>query len=150
VVPTDEAGENAPIEAAQSNKPQSAEVPAVIHDIHESSAEDAHARAAELRNEATRFAAMACARALRTALAEDPETIARFVDDAMRACGRFAQVSVRLNPEDAAAFHPRRDLDVTADAMLERGQVVVETDGGSVAATLDERAMLLARAVADA
>jgi len=41
-------------------------------------------------------------------------------------------------------------VEVTADATLERGEVVVETDGGSVAATLDQRAMLLARSAADA
>jgi len=140
--PTDAAGENATREPMQPDTAARAEVPAVIHDVYE--------QAAELRAEAARFAAMACARALRSALAENPETITRFVDDALRACGRIARASARLHPEDAAAFRPQRDVEVTADATLERGEVVVETDGGSVAATLDQRAMLLARSAADA
>ena len=103
-----------------------------------------------LRAEATRFAAIACARALRVSLVENPATIAQFVDDALRACGRVARARLRLHPTDAAAYRPRRDVDVSADAHLERGEIVIETDSGSVGATLEQRALLLAKAAADA
>ena len=106
--------------------------------------------AAALRSEAARFAAIACARALRVALSENPATIARFVDDALRACGRIDRARVRLNPQDATAYRPHRDVEVTADQQLERGEVIVEAERGALAATLESRALLLTRAASDA
>ena len=111
---------------------------------------DAREQAAALRSEAARFAAIACARALRVTLAENPATIARFVDDALRACGRVDRALVRLNPDDAASYRPQRDVEMTGDELVERGEVVVETERGLVRATLESRAALLTRAASDA
>lgn len=111
---------------------------------------DEHAQLELLRSEATRFAAIACARALRVSLAEDPARIVHFVDDALRACGRTDHRRVRLAPLDAAAYRPQRDVDVTIDVMLERGEVAVDTGYGEIRATLEQRAQLLVKAAADA
>jgi hypothetical protein len=112
--------------------------------------EDEEERAACLCDEAIRFASIATARALRTTLAHDATALTRYVDDALRACGRITRARVRLHPADAKLYRPRRDVEVIADASAARGQVAVETDTGSVSATIEERASLLARAAAHA
>jgi hypothetical protein len=112
--------------------------------------EDEAERAAALRDEAIRFASIATARALRTTLAHDAAALTRYVDDALRACGRITRARIRLHPADAQLYRPRRDVEVIADASAARGQVAVETDTGTVSATIEERAALLARAAAHA
>jgi hypothetical protein len=111
---------------------------------------DEEERAASLRDEAIRFASIATARALRTTLAHDAAALTRYVDDALHACGRVTRARVRLHPADAQLYRPRRDVEVIADTSAMRGQVAVETDTGTVGATIEERAALLARAAADA
>ncbi len=102
---------------------------------------------AAVREEAIRFASIAVARALRVALVDDA-TLARYVDDALRACGRGGRATVRLHPRDAPAYRPTGDLEVVSDDSCEAGQVVIELPTGSLGATADERAALLVRAVA--
>jgi hypothetical protein len=102
---------------------------------------------AAVREEAIRFASIAAARALRVALV-DETTLAKYVDDALRACGRGGRATVRLHPRDAIAFRPTRDLEVVSDDSCEAGQVVIELPAGSLGATADERAALLVRAAA--
>ena len=105
---------------------------------------------AAVRSEAIRFAAIACSRAFRHALAEDNALITTFVDDALRACGRSTHPTARLNPSDVMAYRPQRDVDVIAEDALERGEIIIETDAGRVTATLDERAAVLVEAAAHA
>lgn len=107
-------------------------------------------RAAELRDEAIRFASIATARALRTALAHDAAALTRYVDDALQACGRVTSARVRLHPADAALYRPRRGVEIIADAAAQRGDVAVEGDTGIVSATIEERAGLLVRAASHA
>jgi hypothetical protein len=102
---------------------------------------------AAVREEAIRFASIAAARALRVALV-DETAIAKYVDDALRACGRGGRATVRLHPRDALAYRPTRDLDVVSDDSCEAGQVMIELPTGSLGATADERAALLVRAAA--
>jgi hypothetical protein len=111
---------------------------------------DEEERHAALREAAIRFAAIACARALRKAVAADADELTRYVDEALRACGRVSRSVIRLHPDDAAVFRPSREADVVADASLARGAVTVLTDAGSLGATIEERALLLARAAAHA
>jgi flagellar biosynthesis/type III secretory pathway protein FliH len=113
-------------------------------------ADDAEEHAAAVRDEAIRFATIAAARALRTALAHDAAALTRYVDDALRACGRVVHSRVRLHPADAALYRPRRDVEIVADASAARGDVSVETDAGTVGATIEDRAALLVRAAAHA
>jgi len=113
-------------------------------------AEDSEERDAIMRDEAIRFAAIACSRALRESLTHDSASLTRYVDDALRACGRVYHPAVRLHPEEAACYRPQRDVDVVADAALMRGEVIVETETGAIGATIEERAVLLVRAAAHA
>jgi len=103
-------------------------------------------RLAQIREEAIRFASIATARALRSALTNDALALTRYVDDALRACGRFDRATVRLHPADVGHYRPRSDVEVVADASSIRGEVIVETDAGSVRAVIEDRAALLARA----
>jgi hypothetical protein len=111
---------------------------------------DDEERAAALREEAIRFASIATARALRTTLAQDAAALTCYVDDALRACGRVVRARVRLHPVDAALYRPRSDVEIIADASSARGEVTVETDTGTLGATIEERAALLARAAGHA
>ena len=104
---------------------------------------------ANCRERAIKIAGEACARALRQAIARNPLFVARFVDDAMEAAGRETSKSVRLSPADAAACRDRVPTSVVADDALAPGEVVVEAAHGIVTATIDERARILVRAVAD-
>jgi len=104
---------------------------------------------AAVRACAIRFAAIACARALREAIARNPLFVARFVDDAILAAGGIEGARVRLSPQDAAACADTLACEIVADAALQTGEVRIEKDGGSVGATLDQRAGLLVRAAAD-
>jgi hypothetical protein len=104
---------------------------------------------AAVRACAIRFAAIACARALREAIARNPLFVARFVDDAILAAGRIEGARVRLSPQDAAACADMLACEIIADKALQTGEVRIEKDGCSVGATLQERAALLVRAAAD-
>jgi hypothetical protein len=105
--------------------------------------------AASVRERAIKIAGEACARALREAIARNPLFVARFVDDAIDAAGRGSGKTVRLSPVDAAACRGRVAVSVVADEGVAPGEVVVETTHGTVAATIDQRAQVLVRAVAD-
>lgn len=102
-----------------------------------------------IRERAIKLAGEACARALREAIARNPLFVARFVDDAIEAGGRASCKRVRLSPSDAASCIGRIAPDIVGDERLEPGEVVVETTGGTIEATIDRRARLLARAAAD-
>ena len=104
---------------------------------------------ARLREEAIRIAGSACARALGTAVARNPLFVARFVDEALRALGDPPGACIRVNPV-IAPIVSGADRVVTSDESLKAGDVRVEYGGASVGATLEERASLLARAIADA
>jgi hypothetical protein len=100
-----------------------------------------------VREEAIRFASIATARALRVALL-DAAALTGYVDDALRACGRIVHPIVHLHPADARAYRPQRDVEIVADPELERGEIAVAIGGGSIGATIEERAELLVRAAA--
>jgi flagellar biosynthesis/type III secretory pathway protein FliH len=102
---------------------------------------------AAVREEAIRFASIAAARALRVALV-DEATLDKYVDDALRACGRGGRATVRLHPRDALVYRPCRGLEVVSDDSCEAGQVLIELPTGSLGATVDERAALLVGAAA--
>jgi hypothetical protein len=102
-----------------------------------------------LRAEAARFAAVACARAMRRSLAHYPRLIERFVDDALRACGRPKQAVLRLHPEDVAHAKAQDGIEIIADARIERGACEVKTKDGRLGATIEQRAILLSMAAAD-
>lgn len=123
-------------------------VPAEFRNDEAKCCEEAHS-AASVRERAIRIAGEACARALREAIARNPLFVARFVDDAIEAAGRGSGKTVRLSPVDAAACRGRVATSVVADEGVAAGEVVVETAHGNVAATIDQRAQLLVRAVAD-
>ena len=112
------------------------------------SSDDGEERLAHVREEAIRIAAVATARALRTALAHDASALTQYVDDALRACGRLVRAKVALHPADVVRYRPRRDVDVFADESSDQGDVAVETDAGSVRASIEQRAALLARRAA--
>jgi len=105
--------------------------------------------AASVRERAIKIAGEACARALREAIARNPLFVARFVDDAIEAAGSGSGKVVRLSPVDATACRGRLAMSVVSDEGVASGEVVVETAHGTVAATIDQRAQLLVRAVAD-
>ena len=105
---------------------------------------------ATLRKLAIALAAKACARALHEAIARNPLFVVRFVDDALRAAGFEDSATVRLCAVDASACAYRLRGDVIADATLARGEVIVELAGGSIGASIEERAAGLVRAAADA
>lgn len=102
-----------------------------------------------IRERAIKLAGEACARALREAIARNPLFVARFVDAAIEAGGRAACKRVRLPAADAASCSGGIALDVVTDERLATGDVVVETTGGTIEATIDRRALLLVRAAAD-
>jgi len=110
--------------------------------------DDEEERLAQIREEAIRFAAIATSRALRSALENDAVALTKYVDDALRACGRFGRARVRLHPADVSHYRPRSDVEVVADDTCACGEVVVETEAGSVRGVIDDRAALLARAAA--
>lgn len=101
--------------------------------------------AADVREEAIRFATIATARALRSAL-RDAMILTHYVDDALRACGRPVHAAVRLHPDDAIVYRPQRGVRIVADPSLVRGALAVDYPDGTVGATVDERAALLVRA----
>jgi hypothetical protein len=120
-----------------------------VHDeptAREPSYDEERLRAA-VREEAIRFASIAAARALRVALV-DEAAIAKYVDDALRACGRGGRATVRLHPRDARVYRSTHDVDVIGDDSCQASQVVIELPTGSLGATVDERAALLVRAAA--
>ena len=122
--------------------------PAEVRDDEPNCRDEARADAS-VRERAIKIAGEACARALREAIARNPLFVVRFVDDAIEAAGQGSGKTVRLSPVDARAFRDRVGMSVVADEALAPGEVVVETAHGVVTATIDERAGLLVRAIAD-
>jgi len=110
---------------------------------------DPAGRAAAVREEAVRLAGLACARALHEAIARNPLFVVRFVDDALRASGEMKDACVRLRPVDAATCADAVKCDVVADDALEPGEVVVESECGTVRSSIEERATRLVLAAAD-
>jgi hypothetical protein len=106
--------------------------------------------AVTLREMAIRLAGAACARALHEAIARNPLFITRFVDDALRAAGAPPDARARLRPDAAALCAGRVPCEVVADGGMAPGAVEIQTGCGSLRATLEERALALARAAADA
>jgi flagellar biosynthesis/type III secretory pathway protein FliH len=104
---------------------------------------------AAIRERAIRMAGIACARALHEAIARNPLFVARFVDDALAAFGDAKRARVRLSPADAVVCAGTVRCDVVADDALAPGEVVVESDVGSLRASIEARAERLARAAAD-
>ena len=105
---------------------------------------------AAIRERAIRLAGIACARALHEAIARNPLFVVRFVDDALAASGDAKGARVRLSAPDAAVCAGVVRCDVVADDALAPGEVVVESDGGSLRASIETRAERLVRAAADA
>lgn len=103
------------------------------------------ARRAEIRAEAVRLACLATGRILRHAVAFDPKVVARFVDDAL-AAAQDEQAIVHLNSAHRSALSARGPQYV-ADERAAAGAVAVELAAGDVAATLEQRAELVVRAI---
>jgi hypothetical protein len=104
--------------------------------------------AARIRAAAIRFAAEACARALHYAVDRNPHLVARFVDEALRAAGSPHNAVVRVAPAATSVGVASKEHDFVADSSLEVGDVFIDNAGGTLGATLEERAELLVRAVA--
>jgi hypothetical protein len=102
----------------------------------------------QIRSEAIRLAVVACGRALRRAVLVHPRVIAAFVDDAFEAAGRPEHARVRVHGALIQLLNAPQ-CDRIADDEMEKGDVVIECDGTTVGATIEERAELLVRAVAD-
>lgn len=141
--------EIAPPEEGGHHTGAETEVVAATQETAGSPACDPAACAIRVREQAIALAGQACARALREAIARNPLFVARFVDDALLAAGQSAVARVRLCPDAAAACAGRVRCEVVADGAMSPGEVVIETQGGAIRATLDERAHALARAAAD-
>jgi hypothetical protein len=105
---------------------------------------------AAARELAIRLAGIACARALHEAVARNPLFVARFVDDALQAFGDAKHARVRLRTVEAAACANTIGCDVVADDALAPGEVVVQSEGGALRASIEARAARLVRAAADA
>jgi hypothetical protein len=104
--------------------------------------------AARVRAAAIRFAAAACARALRYAVDRNPRLVARFVDEALRAAGSPHNAVIRVAPAVTAVGAELKEHDFVADPSLAPGDVFIDCTAGTLGATLDERAEILVRAVA--
>lgn len=101
-----------------------------------------------IRAAAIGLAAAACARALGYALDRNPRLLARFVDDALRAAGSPRRAIVRIAPTATIGGAESRAYDLVADPTLSSGDVFVDSDAGTLGATIGERAERLVRAVA--
>jgi flagellar biosynthesis/type III secretory pathway protein FliH len=141
--------EPSPDEAPESS-PAAPRVPAEEQPEAPSAACDRAACASLVRNQAIQLASAACARALHVAFLRNPFFIARFVDDAIRAAGGEANARVRLRPDAAALCASRVKSEIIADDALSLGEVVAETELGTISATIEERAHTLVRSVFDA
>lgn len=105
--------------------------------------------AESIRTAAIRLASIACASALRTAIARNPLFVARFVDEALE---RFPDrpATIFLHPTDAMVVGERPDATIEESPDLSRGDVIVEAWGKRIEGTIDGRAALLVRRAADA
>lgn len=105
--------------------------------------------AEQARSDALEIGFLVARRILETEIQASPEALFALVRGALKRAGESRRVSVRLNPEDVQAVEAAvasRDLavgaasvEVVADASLERGDVVVETDFGTVDGRLKTR-----------
>jgi flagellar assembly protein FliH len=87
-------------------------------------------------------------------IALDPDLLIAIARVAMDRLGEMAHVTVRLNPEDFAATAAARErqwtgsqVNVVADARLPRGGCRIESDFGSVDASVDAQLQELAQAL---
>lgn len=105
--------------------------------------------AEQARSDALEIGFLVARRILETELQTSPEALFALVRGALKRAGESRRVAVRLHPDDVQAVEAAvasRDLvvgaaavEVTADAALDRGDVVVETDFGTVDGRLKTR-----------
>jgi flagellar assembly protein FliH len=105
--------------------------------------------AEQARSDALEIGFLVARRILETELQSSPEALFALVRGALKRAGESRRVAVRLHPDDVQAVEAAvasRDLvvgaaavEVTADAALDRGDVVVETDFGTVDGRLKTR-----------
>jgi flagellar assembly protein FliH len=145
----EDAPEEAPERSAEPPAPAE-EQPAAPSFVCDPAPCDGAECAALARNQAIRLASAACARVLHLAFLRNPFFIARFVDDAIRAAGGEANARIRLRPEAATLCAGRVKCEIVADAALSPGEVVAETELGTIGATIEERARSLVRSMLDA
>jgi flagellar assembly protein FliH len=116
--------------------------------------------AEQARSDALEIGFLVARRILETELQASPEALFALVRGALKRAGESRRVSVRLHPEDVPAVEAAvasRDLavgaaavEVSIDASLDRGDVVVETDFGTVDGRLKTRFDELHRAARSA
>jgi flagellar assembly protein FliH len=105
--------------------------------------------AEQARSDALEIGFLVARRILEAEVQASPEALFALVRGALKRAGESRRVAVRLHPEDVQpveAAIASRDLavgaaavEVAADASLERGDVVVETDFGTVDGRLKTR-----------
>ena len=101
-----------------------------------------------------RLALAVARRLVHREIALDPDLLIAIARVAMDRLGEMAQVTVRLNPEDYTATAGSRErqwagsqVTVIADARLPRGGCRIESDFGSVDASVDAQLQELAQAL---
>jgi flagellar assembly protein FliH len=114
----------------------------------------------QARSDALEIGFLVARRILEAELATGPEPLFALVRAALKRAGDSRRIVVRLHPEDAALVAgpaaagqlglTTASVDVTADAALERGDVMVDTDFGRVDGRLRTRLDELYRAAAAA
>jgi hypothetical protein len=130
------------------HEPEVQQVPESPERSARAESETGETDAACVRAAAIRFAAAACARALRYAVDRNPRLVARFVDEALRAAGSPHNAVVRVAPAVTAVGAELKEHDFVADPSLATGDVFIDCAAGTLGATLDERAEILVRAAA--
>ncbi len=110
----------------------------------------------EAEQDVVRLSLAMARRILRRELSSDPEALVALVKTAMERLDSREMHKVRVRPEDAPAVSallektgsPAR-LEVVADASLERGGLIFETDRGQVDASADTQLQEIERGFAD-
>jgi flagellar biosynthesis/type III secretory pathway protein FliH len=116
---------------------------------------------ASAERELVRLAVAVAEKVLARSVAADGEAVVAIAARVLDAARSRRQVSLRVNPEDAAALRrgerqlagglPRaRSLEIREDPGVSRGGVVVETEGGTIDARLEVQLEALARALEEA
>ncbi len=98
--------------------------------------------------EALRIAEIACLRILKHALDEQPRLIEAFVADAFAAAGSPEHARIGINSGVVLSQQPACAAGVNENAHLLPGEVTIESNLGTLSATLEERAHLVVRAIA--
>jgi len=118
---------------------------------------------AEARSDALEVGFLIAKRILETELTTSPEPLVALVRSTIRRLGEARKMAVRLSPGDAEAVNAilaargpsavstvaTAQVEVVADASLERGDCVVESDVGSVDGRIATRLEELRRALAE-